>query len=135
MARFGDKGAYEAGNVKIITAKENCSECHLGKKFSILHRRKIAKANLGAKHSAATRRSISLAAKGKIISPEHRQKLSESLKKGMTAARRAKMSVRQKVVKNSRYGIKMSKALKTKIGDAQRARFARIREAQEIAHV
>jgi len=31
MARFGDQGGYEVGNVKIITHSENLSEAHLGK--------------------------------------------------------------------------------------------------------
>ncbi|MGZ8892907.1 MAG: hypothetical protein ACXW1R_08270 [Halobacteriota archaeon] len=31
MARFGDQGAYEVGNVKIITNGENVREAHVGK--------------------------------------------------------------------------------------------------------
>ena len=41
MARPGDRGAYEVGNVKIIKSGENLSEAHLGVPKSETHRAKI----------------------------------------------------------------------------------------------
>lgn len=63
MARYGDKGPYKIGNVKIITANANSSE----KTISIKGRKAIAKANtgnsytLGRHHSEETKQKISKA--------------------------------------------------------------------------
>jgi len=65
MARFGDVGPYSVGNVKIITASENCREANLGRKFSEATRLNMARAQLGRgrgrKLSEATKLKISLA--------------------------------------------------------------------------
>ena len=53
MARFGDKGAYEIGNVKIITAAENLSECHSGKTISAKQRNQISLRHRGSGSSNA----------------------------------------------------------------------------------
>lgn len=47
MARFGDKGPYAVGNVKIITAEENCSE----KVWTEEARAGVGKAALGNKYN------------------------------------------------------------------------------------
>jgi hypothetical protein len=44
MARFNDSGAYQVGNVKIITHETNTSECHKGKPKPLEQRRKMAAA-------------------------------------------------------------------------------------------
>lgn len=57
---------------------------NLGKTFTKEHREKISKANLGNKsrtgipHSEETKRKMSLAQKGRILSQEHRDKLSRA---------------------------------------------------------
>ncbi len=94
MARYGDKGPYKTGNVKIITVKENCSEGQLGRVHTEEHRRKAARFRFGSKRSKETRRKMSLARigivyseetcrrisaakKGVKLSKEHRRKISE----------------------------------------------------------
>lgn len=54
MARFGDKGPYALGNVKIITAAENHREANIGvpRPKSPEHRRKHSEAMRGKKHTA-----------------------------------------------------------------------------------
>lgn len=44
MSRFGDAGAYEVDNVRIITHEQNLSEGHKGKPKSVEHRLRIAAA-------------------------------------------------------------------------------------------
>lgn len=46
MARFGDKGPYKVGNVKIITLSENTTEGQLGHGCSTEHRAKLKHAAL-----------------------------------------------------------------------------------------
>lgn len=41
MARFGDKGPYAVGNVKIITVSENVREAHVGRKRSASCQKKM----------------------------------------------------------------------------------------------
>lgn len=66
MARHGDKGAYEIGNIKFITVSQNCSE----KRVSDVGRAKLSEANRDNKYSVgrvvsrATRAKISAALKG-----------------------------------------------------------------------
>jgi hypothetical protein len=54
MARFGDKGAYEVGNVRIITAEANHREIN----FSETSRVKMSISQRGRKHSEATKEKI-----------------------------------------------------------------------------
>lgn len=55
MARFGDKGAYEVGNVKIVTVTQNGTE----KKLSAESRARISAANKGYALSPGLRAKIS----------------------------------------------------------------------------
>jgi len=87
MARFGDKGAYEVGNVKICTAKENRQE----QEYTPEHREKLRKANLGKKASPQARRNMSKAHKGKPSSFEGKHHTKESKEK-MRLARLGKPS-------------------------------------------
>ena len=66
MARHGDKGPYDIGNVKIILCEENHSEGNLGKPRpkSEEHRRKISAAHKGKKLSASHRAKIGQKQKG-----------------------------------------------------------------------
>jgi hypothetical protein len=86
MARFGDKGPYAIGNVKIILNSENTIEAHLGKKRSDETRERIgltAKGNkrwVGKKHSDDTKRKQSEIRKQYFISDENRRKASEKAK-------------------------------------------------------
>ena len=70
MARFGDKGPYAIGNVKIITCNENCSDANRGRKRSdetcqkISAVRKGKPTRTGAVLSSKTKRKISKTKKG-----------------------------------------------------------------------
>ena len=66
MARFGDKGPYRIGNVKIIPNYENRAEMKLSNKTRLLMR----KAKLGKKLSAAHRAKIAAGNTGKKMSVE-----------------------------------------------------------------
>jgi glyoxylase-like metal-dependent hydrolase (beta-lactamase superfamily II) len=61
MARFGDQGAYEVGNVRICLAGDNLSEAHLGK--------------LDGPRPDAVREKISAAQRGRAFTEEHKAKL------------------------------------------------------------
>lgn len=66
MARIGDRGAYEVGNVKIITNRENRQEqapTMLGRRLSAEARAKISAAGKGRRPSLETRAKISAARK------------------------------------------------------------------------
>ena len=84
MARFGDKGPYAIGNVKIVTAEENVSEGNKGKVVSALQREKIRQRNLNrvykkwGHHSDESKQKMSKAQKGKKFSEEHIKNLSNS---------------------------------------------------------
>lgn len=75
MARLGDKGAYEVGNVKIITVRQNHHEFHLGRKLPREHVEKVARWHLGKKRSKKARRNMSLAHQGKVLSFEHKSNI------------------------------------------------------------
>lgn len=66
MARFGDVGAYEVGNVKIILRTDNTSEACLGGHHTLEHRAKIAQALTGKVRSLEQRQNISKALKGRV---------------------------------------------------------------------
>lgn len=81
MARHGDKGPYEIGNVKIILCEENHSEGNLGRPLpkSEDTKRKISAARMGQRLTEETKRKISLRHKGipkGPMSAETKQKLS-----------------------------------------------------------
>lgn len=92
MARFGDKGPYAIGNVKIITCSENSHEANSGRKQSIserLLRSKNISQNctfLGRKHSAETKRKMSKKHGGKN-NPFFGKKHSIKSRKQMSIAR------------------------------------------------
>ncbi len=65
MARFGDKGNYEIGNVKIITVGENVRESKLGKTWSLEARQKISFSRL-AKHHHHTKEAKEKISKGNL---------------------------------------------------------------------
>ena|SRR5258708_26013420 len=65
MARFGDQGAYEVGNIQIITVSQNCAE----RKTSDKQRAILSATHTGNKYSA-----------GRAVSLETRQKIRESLR-------------------------------------------------------
>ena len=74
MARVGDKGAYEIGNVKIIKAEDNVKEKVISKKT-----RDILRCNsLGHTLTKASREKIAAARRGKKLSAEHRAKLTKA---------------------------------------------------------
>jgi hypothetical protein len=70
MARFGDKGPYAVGNVKIVTVEANVSEGRSGKIHSEASRRRMSIAKLGNTNSKGhiksqrTRRLSSIAMLG-----------------------------------------------------------------------
>ena len=66
MARFGDKGPYAVGNVKIVTCNVNNKEAAVGNKRA-----------LGVSRSKKTRVLISQKLCGRSFSLEHCSKLSE----------------------------------------------------------
>lgn len=78
MARYGDKGAYEVGNVKIITFEENSIERNLGRTHSQATKRKIGEARRGKTASEATKRKMSQSQSGRTHSEETKRKIAES---------------------------------------------------------
>jgi hypothetical protein len=65
MARFGDKGPYAVGNVKIITAAANLKE----RKASAFTRKKIGAAQRGKIVSKKTRAKLRAALTGRVNGP------------------------------------------------------------------
>ncbi len=65
MARLGDVGAYHPDNVKCITAEENHHEANIG---------------VPRPKSAAQAFKLGKANKGRILTDEHKQKISDGLK-------------------------------------------------------
>ncbi len=96
MSRPGDKGPYSPWNVKIITHSENSREGNIGykrglgnkswtgKKRTEETKRKISKSlqghGAGRTLSVETRDKISAARRGKLLTLEHRAKISAGLK-------------------------------------------------------
>lgn len=67
MARFGDKGPYAIGNVKIITRGENVSEAQVGKsKSGLMSKRLSDKIKQEYKYYSRTHGTKALAKKYKI---------------------------------------------------------------------
>ena len=97
MARYGDKGAYEKMNVRIILAGENVAEWCKGKPLSTEHRKKVSDTKRGSKLSAKHRRRISEAQIGRIVSKETREKIRRgNLGKKRSAETRRKVSAAKK---------------------------------------
>ena len=111
MARYGDIGAYEDGNVKIITSAENIREAQLGnkncvgRKYSNETLAKMSRSHKGTKPSAEARAKMSRAQKGKKMSTEAKLKISRSklgnkvwLGKKHSEETKAKMSATRKAI-------------------------------------
>jgi NUMOD3 motif len=113
MARFGDKGAYEVCNVKIILHSENIAEAQLGRIASLEtrqkqsnsmrgitkseeHKRKLSEANKGSFVSEERRKRVSEVHTGKVVSNETRQKLSDARKTTVLRKRLAGQHVNRK---------------------------------------
>lgn len=119
MARFGDKGPYAVGNVKIILHRDNILE----KEYKDSQREAIRKSNLAREYKTfkltdEQRQKISKALKGSLKSEEHRRNHSESLKGFRhTDETRAKMS-------RSKQGRKFSDETRAKLSEAAKRREA-----------
>jgi NUMOD3 motif len=78
MARFGDKGPYAAGNVKIIKVVKNLREWCVGHKHSDESKAKIGRASslrVGWKHTEETKQKIARARLGQKPTEEARQNM------------------------------------------------------------
>lgn len=60
MGRIGDKGAYEVGNVEIISIEQNTHDGHIGKKKKLSHRKKLKA------HLATMRKRVEVSANGVV---------------------------------------------------------------------
>lgn len=89
MARYGDKGDYEIGNVHIVRQEDNHREAHRGKTVSAKTRGKISAAKRGVRLPAFSdehRAKIGAAFRGKALSPKHRAKLKAKAKNRQRSA-------------------------------------------------
>lgn len=126
MARFGDKGPYAVGNVKIILHKDNIAE----KIYKDSQRIAIKNSNLRRVYkkfrlTEEQKKKISLALKGRVKSSDHIKNHSESLRGFKHSAEtKTKMSL-------SRVGIQLSSETKTKLSKAALLREARKRLVRE----
>ena len=77
MARYGDRGNYEVGNVRIILFEENGREY----RPTLAAKTRIGLAHRGKIVSAETRRKLSQSASVRTYSPETRMKMSFSAKR------------------------------------------------------
>jgi hypothetical protein len=73
MARHGDRGAYAAGNVSIITVEDNARASSLGRPKSLAERRKLSRALKGRPHSAEHRRNLRIALIARAKTPQGRE--------------------------------------------------------------
>jgi hypothetical protein len=80
MARFGDKGPYALGNIKIITFCQNTVEGNIGKPISEKQIVAIKKANTGKKHTKEHRAKITVIMKNFRHSNISKAQISESLR-------------------------------------------------------
>ena len=112
MARYGDKGPYAVGNVRIVPCEVNHSEM----RHSMETRAKMTQDRLGRKHTEATKEKIRLAQQGPK-NPNYGKKLSAEV--------RAKMSKGKLGNKNS-LGHKQTAEHKANVREGmRRARLAR----------
>lgn len=85
MARFGDKGPYKLGNIKIIKCEKNHREGTIGKFLGVPkseeQKRKQSITMTGRKLTEEHKKNIGLGVKGKrkgiALSPEHKARISE----------------------------------------------------------
>ena len=104
MARKGDLGAYELGNIDCITQEENISFAHKNKIVSINTRNKLAKINTGKKHTLAHRNNIGKGQIGRVHSEQSKvsARLNNPRRKPITIDGISYASVRQ-AIKESGY--------------------------------
>jgi hypothetical protein len=69
MARYGDKGAYEIGNVRVCTTDENSAEMTSTPEH-LVRAARMGAGNTGRKHSAEARANMSAANKGRRVTAE-----------------------------------------------------------------
>jgi hypothetical protein len=100
MARFGDRGAYVVGNVRIMSNSENHAEQdHPPNIYSEISRTKMSAAKKGIKLSAETRRRMSIAQSGKTLSEETKAKIAKS-HIGIRPSEATKEKIRQTKLRN-----------------------------------
>lgn len=80
MARFGDKGPYAIGNVRICTVTENHHEAHCGKALTKQHKENLSKAHKGRRLTLEQRAKLSKAHKGKRLTTAHRENIGKASK-------------------------------------------------------
>lgn len=96
MARFGDKGPYAVGNVKIILMNDNMVEANTGRKKSVDTRARMSAALVGRTFSHETRAKMSTAKVGRPMPEEVRTKISASMVgRPKSEETRARMSAAQ----------------------------------------
>lgn len=78
MGRYGDKGPYTVGNVRIITNLENTLESNLGRKHTARARLSMGRSHLGHTVSEETRRKIRESNIKTYQNPEIREKASQA---------------------------------------------------------
>jgi hypothetical protein len=135
MARFGDKGPYVVGNVKIIQVEENLREYwdRAGAREQLAQRSLGHQYNVGRKASAETRRKMSLAqlgnkyCAGRKVSEETRKKISLKLSGRKLTGEAKKRHLGNKY----NLGRKWSEATKKKLSDARFRYWERRRKQQE----
>ena len=89
MARYGDRGAYAIGNVRIITNSENSRENLLGKPMKASTKQKLREINTGRKHTEETKIKM-----GKIASDQ--TGLEESIPKKQKSSKVSQLGKGQK---------------------------------------
>lgn len=126
MARYGDAGPYELGNIFCCTQEQNVSMAQTGKPKPCSEEMKAHLSNIkkGIPKSEETRKRMSEAAKGRPKSEQHRAKLSEA-NKGKTIAN----EVKQRISKSLK-GRPKSPEHSAKIKAAAQAREERKRQAR-----
>jgi|ERR1035437_2882331 hypothetical protein len=156
MARFGDKGAYEIGNVRIATTEENHAEqwgrpeyatkmsaIHTDKDVSLETRKKISAARKDSKASEETKAKMSISQRGnqnavgnqnwtgRHHSEETKQILREkNTGKKASVETRKKMSV--KLIGNQNaLGLVHSEESRRKTSEGNRRRWAKWRAARD----
>jgi hypothetical protein len=91
MARFGDRGGYEVGNVKVCSWEENAVERRppnnwLGRRHTAETKAKMSAARIGRpprrgwKHASEVRAKIAAALRGRKCTPGHRAAMSVAAK-------------------------------------------------------
>lgn len=110
MARFGDKGPYVVGNVKIVTREENQADAWERQDFRENHRAKLI---------GNTRR------RGKTMSLESRAKTSQKLKGRKQTPEHVARATASKIGNTYALGFKHSEETCKKVSGGQRRSWAR----------